>query len=103
MTLVHILAISVLFTSASATAVPSLPSLDQATLTVRDDCLQAIRGFEQIDASLGGYSIIRIVAAYGQEEDQGVYHCRARFERMDHAGGLSIGSWSDFYRRVIKD
>lgn len=65
-----IFAFPLLFVSAGATAVPLLPSLDQSTLTVRDDCLQVIRGFEEMDATLEGYNIMRIVAAYGREEDQ---------------------------------
>lgn len=98
-----ILAFPLLIISAGAIAAPLLPSLDQSTLTVRDDCLQAIRGLEESDASLIGYSITRIVAAYGREDDQGIYHCGARFERMDRSGGLSIGSWSNFYRRIKRD
>lgn len=103
MTPLRTLLIPFLFTSAGATAVPLLPSLDQPTLTVRDDCLQVIRGLEELDASLIGYSITRIVDAYGREEDQGIYQCGARFERMDRSGRLSVGSWSNFYRHIKKD
>lgn len=98
-----ILAFPLLFISASATAVPSLPALDQSTMTVRDECLQAIRGHAEQDAWAGGYGIVRIVAAIGREEDPGIFHCAARFERMGGPAGLSIGPWYEFYRPVKRE
>lgn len=93
-------AFPLLFISAGATAVPLLPSLDQSTMTVRDGCLQAIRGHAEADAWTGGYRVVRMVAANGREVATGVYYCSARFERLGGSAGLSIGPLYEFYRLV---
>lgn len=95
-----ILAFPLLFTSAGATAVPSLPPFDQPVMTVADECLQLIRNDAERDAWTGGYQIVRMVAATGREVATGVYYCSAQFERWGSRAGLSLGPRYELYRLV---